>query len=59
MNIILNGQSLQHPLTGIGCYTSHLLRGLKKHNHINQVISFPDIAQLNKINKKKIIFQSN
>ncbi len=59
MNIILNGHSLQHPLTGIGCYTRHLLRGLQKHKHINQFISFPEILKLNKINKKKLIFQSN
>ncbi|MGC1853829.1 MAG: glycosyltransferase family 1 protein [Candidatus Aquirickettsiella sp.] len=59
MNIILNGQSLQYPLTGIGCYTRYLLRGLQKHKRINQLIAFPEIPQLCKINKKKFIFQSN
>lgn len=38
MNIILNAQSLQFPLTGIGWYTWHLLQGLNDHRLINQVI---------------------
>ena len=61
MNIILNGQSLQYPLTGIGYYTHSLLRGLLKHNDINQLISFPERSETNKqifkyqLNLKKII----
>ncbi|MFZ0219857.1 MAG: glycosyltransferase family 1 protein [Candidatus Aquirickettsiella sp.] len=59
MNIILNGQSLQHPLTGIGCYTRQLLRGLQKHKYIDQLISFPAILPFNKLNKKKFILLSD
>lgn len=59
MNVILNGQSLQHPLTGIGYYTHHLARVLQKHKQINQLISFPEISQFNKRNKEKFLFQSN
>lgn len=41
MNIILNRQSLQYPLTGIGWYTWHLLHGLHAHELVNQVICIP------------------
>ena len=58
MKIILNGQSLRPPLTGIGNYTRHLLRGLKKHKDISQLIAFPEMSHCKTINKKKFIIQS-
>ena len=56
MNIILNGQSLQHPLTGIGYYTRYLLEGLQEHELINQLICIPNINKSNQ-GIKKFFFQ--
>lgn len=52
MNIILNTQSLQSDLTGIGWYTRNLLQGLQTHNIINQVICIPSLKKCNDIKKK-------
>jgi glycosyltransferase involved in cell wall biosynthesis len=59
MNIILNIQSLQYPLTGIGWYTRHLMGGLQKHECINQLICIPDEKKSNQIIKKNFIFETN
>ncbi|WP_342220625.1 glycosyltransferase family 1 protein [Rickettsiella endosymbiont of Miltochrista miniata] len=58
MNIILNTQTLQSTLTGIGWYTRNLLQGLQKHKIINQLICIPSLKESNQI-IKKIIFQTN
>lgn len=50
MNIIINGESLRYPLTGIGWYTWNLLKGLKDHKLIDQVVCIPEF----KNTKKKI-----
>ena len=52
MNVILNTQSLQSDLTGIGRYTQNLLKGLQMHNIINRVICIPSFKECNKIVKK-------
>ena len=52
MNVILNTQSLQSDLTGIGRYTQNLLQGLQIHNIINQVICIPSLKECNKIIEK-------
>lgn len=59
MNIILNTTSLQHPLTGIGWYTRHLLEGLQKNNFIKQLICIPHEKKFNQIEKKFFPLQSN
>lgn len=41
VNIILNGQTLQYPLTGIGWYTWYLLQGLQTHPLINRLVCIP------------------
>jgi len=51
VNIILNGQTLQYPLTGIGWYTWYLLQGLQTHPLINQLICIPSIKLDNKRSK--------
>lgn len=56
MNIILNGQSLRYPLTGIGWYTWHLLQGLYEHKLINQVICIPEFKYSKKVIKPKDFF---
>lgn len=42
VNIIINGESLRHPLTGIGWYTWNLLQGLMDHKSIDQVVCTPE-----------------
>jgi alpha-1,3-rhamnosyl/mannosyltransferase len=59
MNIILNGQSLQYPLTGIGYYTRYLLEGLQEHEFINQLICIPNIHKSNQEIKKNFFFKTN
>lgn len=54
MNIILNGQSLQLPLTGIGYYTRHLLEGLQENKCIDRLICFPNINKSNQLIKKNL-----
>lgn len=59
MNVILNGQSLQHPLTGIGYYTRYLLEGLQEHELINQVICIPNSNKFSQQIKKTFFFKKN
>lgn len=53
MNIILNGQTLHYPLTGIGWYTRHLLRGLQIHSVINQLVCIPAVSENAKLKHQK------
>jgi alpha-1,3-rhamnosyl/mannosyltransferase len=59
MNVILNTDSLQAPLTGIGWYTRHLLEGLQKHNDINQLVCIPNINVTNQLTKTSFILKQN
>ncbi|MEN9446759.1 MAG: glycosyl transferase group 1 [Bacteroidota bacterium] len=59
MNIILNIQSLQYPLTGIGWYTRCLLEGLQKNGLFNQLICIPNLNKNYHIIKKSIIYKKN
>lgn len=58
MNVILNTQSLQSDLTGIGRYTQNLLQGLRIHNIINQVVCIPNFKDCNNKIVKKNYFLS-
>jgi glycosyltransferase involved in cell wall biosynthesis len=46
MDVILNIGSLQPPITGIGNYTLHLLRGLQRNQHIKTVTCFSGMRWL-------------
>ena len=46
MDVILNIGSLQPPITGIGNYTLHLLRGLQRNQHIKAVKCFSGMRWL-------------
>lgn len=59
MNIILNGQTLQCPLTGIGYYTRYLLEGLKKNELINQIICIPNIKTSYQNTEKNYFIKKN
>lgn len=46
MDIILNTESLSPPLTGIGHYTLHLLRGLARHPEVDSIRRFDGPADI-------------
>jgi len=48
VNIIVNGESLRYPLTGIGWYTWNLLKGLNEHKLINQVVCISECKNTKK-----------
>lgn len=52
MDVILNTESLAPPLTGIGYYTQHLLRGLLVHPEIGEVRRFAGPSDIDAVAAK-------
>ncbi len=58
VKLFLSTYGLKYPLTGIGWYTHHLIRGLKEHNAIEQLITTSTLHGHYDAAYKKNSFQS-